>query len=122
MVTCTLSAAIDSLGVPSSPPSPPSPSYPPPPHSHPPNYTELTEVGAASDSGTVPAQSVLEAVRPNTVLVSVMLANNETGVVQPVGEVVEGLRRAEKGRRIFVHTDAAQARGRMMQGGRGWRV
>ena len=74
-------------------------------------YTaELTEVGAASDSGSVPVQSVLAAVRPNTSLVSIMLANNETGVVQPVGEVVEGLKKyaEEKGGRIFVHTDAAQ--------------
>lgn len=74
-------------------------------------YTaELTEVGAASDSGSVPVQSVLAAVRPNTSLVSIMLANNETGVVQPVGEVVEGLKKCaeEKGGRIFVHTDAAQ--------------
>eukprot|EP00731_Ephydatia_muelleri_P010284 Em0005g870a len=76
---------------------------------------ELTEVGAASDSGSVPVQSVLAAVRPNTSLVSIMLANNETGVVQPVGEVVEGLKKCaeEKGGRIFVHTDAAQALGKI---------
>ena len=76
---------------------------------------ELTEVGAASDSGTVPVQCVLAALRPNTSLVSIMLANNETGVIQPVGEVVEGLKKSvgEKGGRIFVHTDAAQALGKI---------
>lgn len=77
-----------------------------------PYIAELTEVGAASDSGTVPVQCVLAALRPNTSLVSIMLANNETGVIQPVGEVVEGLKKSvgEKGGRIFVHTDAAQVK------------
>ncbi len=47
--------------------------------------------------------------RPDTVLVSVMHANNETGVVQPVREIAEVARR----RGIVVHTDAAQSAGKI---------
>jgi cysteine desulfurase len=44
-----------------------------------------------------------------TVLVSVMLANNETGAIHPVGEVAE----IAHARGAFVHSDAAQAAGRL---------
>lgn len=44
-------------------------------------------------------------------LVSVMLANNETGVIQPVAEVVKACR--EWGGDVLVHTDAAQALGKI---------
>jgi cysteine desulfurase len=44
-------------------------------------------------------------------LVSVMLANNETGVIQPVAEVVKACR--ESGKDVLVHTDAAQALGKI---------
>lgn len=74
---------------------------------------EVTEVPCGAD-GTVSAEEVLRALRDDTVLVSLMLANNETGVIQPVSEVgtaVAGLRRA--GRRIALHTDAVQAAGRI---------
>ena len=54
----------------------------------------------------------MDALRPTTVLVSVMLSNNETGVIQPVRKVVEAVRVWEKGtgrkQKVFVHTDAAQ--------------
>ena len=76
-------------------------------------------MGAASDSGTLQVPSLLGAVRPHTILVSMMLANNETGVIQPVGEVVKGLRRMENGRRVFVHTDAAQVSAKQSEACRG---
>lgn len=57
--------------------------------------------------GIVPAERVVEAVTERTVLVSVMLANNEVGTVQPVAQIAAALR----GRSVPVHTDAVQAIG-----------
>ena len=57
--------------------------------------------------GRVDPQAVLAALRPDTALVSVMLANNEVGTVEPVGEIARLLR----GRGILLHTDAVQAAG-----------
>src|SRR5829696_5964467 len=57
--------------------------------------------------GIVSAQDVLDAVRPETCLVSVMYANNEVGAVQPVAEIGVVLR--ERG--VPFHVDATQAAG-----------
>ncbi len=57
--------------------------------------------------GAVRAEDVLAAVGPDTGLVSVMTANNVTGVIQPVAEIGEGCR--ERG--VPFHTDAVQALG-----------
>ncbi len=59
--------------------------------------------------GAVRAQDILDAVRDDTGLVSVMYANNETGVIQPVKEIGEKL--WERG--IPFHTDAVQALGQI---------
>ncbi|HXQ73533.1 MAG TPA: cysteine desulfurase family protein [Pyrinomonadaceae bacterium] len=67
------------------------------------------------DNGIVRVEDVREAIRPDTVLVSVMLANNEIGTTQPVagiGAIVRE-RRAAGQRHLFLHTDAVQAAGRM---------
>jgi len=56
--------------------------------------------------GNIPAREVLEAVRPDTALVSVMLVNNETGNVYPVTEIAAGLR--AKNEKTLLHTDAVQ--------------
>ncbi|HEY8393999.1 MAG TPA: cysteine desulfurase family protein [Thermaerobacter sp.] len=58
-------------------------------------------------SGRVDPDDVMRALRPDTVLVSVMLVNNEVGTIQPVGEIA---RRARE-RGVLVHTDAVQAAG-----------
>jgi cysteine desulfurase len=63
----------------------------------------------ADASGFVSAQAVAEALRPETALVSVMHANNETGVVQPIEEIAELLR----GRGILFHSDGVQAFGKL---------
>ncbi len=62
-------------------------------------------------SGRVDPGAVLEAVTPETVLVSVMTANNEVGAVQPLREIADGLRELGQRwrRRIPLHTDAVQA-------------
>ena len=52
---------------------------------------------------------ILRAIRPNTRLISVMLANNETGVVQPVEEI--GKIAAQTG--VFFHIDAVQGAGKV---------
>ncbi len=52
---------------------------------------------------------VRAALRPNTKLISVMMANNETGVVQPVEEIGKIAREAD----VFFHTDAVQAAGKL---------
>lgn len=55
-------------------------------------------------SGRVTAEAVLEKLRPDTLLVSLMHVNNETGVVQPVAELAEKLRETP----TYLHVDAAQ--------------
>ncbi|MGE5325444.1 MAG: cysteine desulfurase family protein [Deltaproteobacteria bacterium] len=63
----------------------------------------------AGASGLVNPADVERALRPNTVLVSVMLANNEIGTVQPLEEIG----RITRERRVVFHTDAVQAVGKI---------
>jgi len=67
---------------------------------------EVTFLPIESD-GVVSVESLKSAIRPNTRLVSIMLANNEIGTVQPIAEIGAFLR--ERG--IRLHTDAVQAVG-----------
>ena len=60
-------------------------------------------------NGLIDPMDILRAIRPNTRLISVMLANNETGVVQPVEEI--GKIAAETG--AFFHIDAVQGAGKV---------
>jgi cysteine desulfurase len=55
----------------------------------------------------VPHESVLDALTDDTLIVSVMLANNETGTVQPVAEIAQLVK--ERRPDVLVHTDAVQA-------------
>ena len=65
--------------------------------------------------GLVDAGDVLKAVTDETTLVSVMLANNEIGTIQPVADMARGVKEIAKklGRTIVFHTDAVQAAGFM---------
>lgn len=71
--------------------------------------------------GAVNVDSVIDAIKPNTILISIMLANNETGVLQPIKKLTDKLNRYtyddnNNGNRqcpLFVHTDAAQAFGKI---------
>jgi cysteine desulfurase len=69
---------------------------------------EVTIVGCDTN-GVVYPDSVGEALRANTKLVSVMTANNETGVLQPVAEIAAIAHRAN----ALFHTDAVQAAGKV---------
>lgn len=60
-------------------------------------------------SGRVAAEGVIGAFAEDTLLVTVMHANNETGVLQPIAEIG----RAARERGILVHTDAAQSAGKV---------
>ncbi len=60
------------------------------------------------DNGLITVQQLAEAIRPDTILVSVMWVNNEIGVIQPIDEIGELCR--SKG--IIFHSDAAQATGK----------
>ncbi|MBR1368609.1 cysteine desulfurase [Methanocalculus chunghsingensis] len=59
--------------------------------------------------GMVSPESVEEAIRPDTILISVMLANNEIGTIQPVQKIGE-IARSHK---IIFHSDAVQAIGQI---------
>ena len=67
---------------------------------------EVTLVAPDAD-GRVSPEAVARALRPDTRLISVMLANNETGVVQPVARIAA----IARDRRIPLHCDAVQAAG-----------
>lgn len=67
------------------------------------------ETPLPNSEGVVESQHFDELLKPNTRLVSLMLANNETGVVQPVSEVAQLCARHG----IPLHTDAAQAVGKL---------
>ena len=62
------------------------------------------------DNGLITVEQLAAAVRPDTILVSVMLVNNEIGVIQPIDEI--GVFCRSKG--IIFHCDAAQATGKVV--------
>ncbi len=69
---------------------------------------EVTYLPVAGD-GLIHLEQIAEAIKPNTVLVSVMYGNNELGVIQPIREI--GKLCKEKG--VLFHTDATQAVGKI---------
>src|SRR6266436_3676055 len=60
-------------------------------------------------SGLVDPDDVRRALRPNTRLITIMMANNETGVLQPVEEIGNVAAEAD----VYFHTDAVQAAGKV---------
>ncbi|XP_053565892.1 selenocysteine lyase [Bombina bombina] len=80
---------------------------------------EVTFVPVSKVTGQVEVEDVIAALRPNSCLVSIMLANNETGVIMPVSELSQRLAAISQERvaqglsRILFHTDAAQALGKV---------
>jgi cysteine desulfurase len=77
----------------------------------------VTRVAPGAD-GMVTAASIEAAIQPDTVLVTVMAANNETGVIQPMAEI--GAVCASKG--VVFHSDAVQAAGKIPIDAKAWQV
>ncbi|MDQ5846981.1 MAG: cysteine desulfurase [Acidobacteriota bacterium] len=75
---------------------------------------QVTRLPAYED-GVVRVEDVRAALQPDTILISVMLANNEIGTIQPVAEIGQLVRKERtRGRKnLFLHTDAVQAAGRI---------
>ena len=69
---------------------------------------EVTRVGV-NGNGQIEPESVRRALRKNTRLISIMMANNETGVLQPVEEIGKIAVEAD----VWFHTDAVQAAGKV---------
>ncbi len=67
---------------------------------------EVTYV-PVKENGIVDVEDIKKAIRPDTILISVMFANNEIGTIQPIKEI--GTLARENG--IYFHTDAVQAIG-----------
>lgn len=77
-------------------------------------YLEKERIASVSyvpvgTDGRVSKKDVISALTPDTILVTLMLANNESGALQPVNEVSKECRK----RGILIHTDAAQAAGKV---------
>lgn len=70
--------------------------------------SEVTYLPVGED-GRVSPEQVAAAIRPDTALVSLMLANNETGVVHPIADIGRVCRAAG----VLLHTDAVQAFGKI---------
>ncbi len=68
----------------------------------------LTEIQPSSN-GLICPQQIMEALEDDTIIVSVMMANNEIGVLQPIAELGSLLRE----RKIIFHSDAVQAFGQL---------
>jgi len=69
---------------------------------------EVTYVGVGAD-GVVDPEEVRRALRPSTILISIMHANNELGTIQPIAAIGEIAREAG----VAFHTDAVQAAGKL---------
>jgi cysteine desulfurase len=69
---------------------------------------EVTRLGV-DETGRIRISDLEQAIRPDTLLVSIMAANNETGTIQPMKEIGEICR----ARNVLFHTDAAQAVGKI---------
>ncbi len=71
---------------------------------------EIVRISPQSD-GIIHAEDVASAVDDNTIMVSVMSVNNETGAVMPVSEIFSAAK--EKNSNLICHTDAVQAFGKI---------
>ncbi|CAM5139589.1 unnamed protein product [Eretmochelys imbricata] len=82
------------------------------------HMAEATFVPVSKMTGQVEVDDTIAAIRPTTCLVSIMLANNETGVIMPISELSQRIQILNQNRmasglpRILMHTDAAQMIGK----------
>ncbi len=74
---------------------------------------EVTYLPVYQD-GIVRIEDVKNAIREDTILISVMTANNEIGTIQPIEEIGRLVKKErESGKKLWFHTDAVQAIGKM---------
>ncbi len=79
----------------------------------------MSFVSVSKQSGCLNVDDIIAAIKPDTCLISVMMANNETGVIQPISEiglklaVINDKRVAKKLPKILFHCDAAQTIGKI---------
>ncbi|MCP1110893.1 cysteine desulfurase family protein [Ohessyouella blattaphilus] len=66
---------------------------------------------APGEDGSVSAEEIIGLVRKETLLVSVMHVNNETGIIQPVKEIGKELSETD----VFFHVDATQSAGKLVE-------
>ncbi|MBX4199882.1 cysteine desulfurase [Candidatus Parcubacteria bacterium] len=64
-----------------------------------------------AEDGEIKAEKILSEIKENTVLVSIMYVNNETGGLQPIARIGKGIKELKKknNSKIFFHSDASQA-------------
>merc|ERR1712227_816073 len=78
---------------------------------------DVTFVKASHRSGRVEVDDILSAVTPRTCMITIMTANNETGVIQPIAEISERIKLLNHSNQsnmpILLHTDAAQVIGKI---------
>ena len=78
---------------------------------------DVTYVHVSPKSGRVEVDDVISALRPATIMITIMLANNESGVIQPIAEIAQRIRQIPRqslpSKRVLLHTDAAQAFGKI---------
>ncbi|KAF8764013.1 Selenocysteine lyase like protein [Argiope bruennichi] len=82
---------------------------------------DVTFVPVSKITGAVDIDDIINSVRPNTCLITVMLANNETGIIQPISILRSKLKAIKDNKfqgehslnSILLHTDAAQAIGKI---------
>lgn len=70
----------------------------------------------ADSKGFINSTDLMSLLKPNTVFVSIMTVNNETGAIQPLETLISVIRDFEQknGRRVHIHTDAVQALGKIL--------
>ena len=80
---------------------------------------EVTFLEVDKSDGRVNPKELIENIKPNTCLVTIMYANNETGVIQPIAEISRMIKTLNEDRRtnglfsILTHSDAAQVFGKV---------
>ena len=80
------------------------------------NFSSPTQKTKRKQPLQVSAESVVAAVTPNTVLVSIMHSNNEVGTINPIAEIAEALKgvtRAEGQPGVVFHSDTSQSLGKV---------
>jgi len=74
---------------------------------------EITYLNVDSD-GVISVEDLKKAVKGNTILVTIMHANNEIGAIQPIEDIAAELKKinAEREKKVYFHTDAVQTAGK----------